>query len=167
MMLEYFATQSRRYSPLVSPSSRLHGRASVVAVTSHHTHGVAPPPPPPRPAQHKMFGIGRNANATFKPAKRAPAGSRRFELHKHAEATLGAGNLCQAVKCPTGENLNDWWRSVIKGPWLTAARAVTHSSRGPEAHPLAWGLALSELERRDLAALVPAQEPLILLSLTI
>ena len=114
-----------------------------------------------------MFGIGRNANATFKPAKRAPAGSRRFELHKHAEATLGAGNLCQAVKCPTGENLNDWWRSVIKGPWLTAARAVTHSSRGPEAHPLAWGLALSELERRDLAALVPAQEPLILLSLTI
>ena len=55
-----------------------------------------------------MFGIGRNANATFKPAKKAPAGSRRFELHKHAEATLGAGNLCQAVKCPTGENLNDW-----------------------------------------------------------
>ena len=110
-----------------------------------------------------MFGIGRNANATFKPAKRAPAGSRRFELHKHAEATLGAGNLCQAVKCPTGENLNDWWRSVIKGPWLTAARAVTHSSRGP---PAGSG-PLSELERRDLAALVPAQERLILLSLTI
>ena len=63
-----------------------------------------------------MFGIGRNANATFKPAKRAPAGSRRFELHKHAEATLGAGNLCQAVKCPTGENLNDWQAHAAQTP---------------------------------------------------
>lgn len=54
-----------------------------------------------------MFGIGKS-NATFKPAKRAPPGSRRFELHKHAEATLGAGNLFQAVKLPNGENLNDW-----------------------------------------------------------
>ena len=43
---------------------------------------------------------------TFKPAKKAVLGSRRFDLHKHAEATLGAGNLAEAVKLPAGENLN-------------------------------------------------------------
>jgi MOB kinase activator 1 len=45
---------------------------------------------------------------TFKPAKKAVPGSRRFDLHKHAEATLGAGNLSEAVRLPPGENLNDW-----------------------------------------------------------
>ena len=35
---------------------------------------------------------------TFKPAKKAVPGSRRFDLHKHAEATLGAGNLSEAVR---------------------------------------------------------------------
>ena len=45
---------------------------------------------------------------TFKPSKKAAPDSRRFNLHKHAEATLGAGNLAEAVKLPAGENLNDW-----------------------------------------------------------
>ena len=72
-----------------------------------------------------MFGIGKS-NATFKPAKKAPAGSRRFELHKHAEATLGAGNLCQAVKLPVGENLNDWLAVNVTGmhPLLPPAMCV-------------------------------------------
>ena len=52
-----------------------------------------------------FFGGG---GKTFKPAKKAVPGSRRFELHKHAEATLGAGNLSEAVRLPPGENLNDW-----------------------------------------------------------
>lgn len=53
-----------------------------------------------------MFFVG--GGKTFKPAKKAVPGSRRFDLHKHAEATLGAGNLAEAVKLPAGENLNDW-----------------------------------------------------------
>lgn len=44
---------------------------------------------------------------TFK-AKKAAPGTRRFELHKHAQATLGAGGLCDAVKLPPGEDLFDW-----------------------------------------------------------
>jgi len=45
---------------------------------------------------------------TFKPQKKAAPGTRRFELHKHASATLGAGNLEEAVKLPPGEDLYDW-----------------------------------------------------------
>ena len=45
---------------------------------------------------------------TFKPTRKAAPGSRRFDLHKQAEATLGAGNLSEAVALPSGENLNDW-----------------------------------------------------------
>jgi MOB kinase activator 1 len=48
------------------------------------------------------------AGKTFKPAKKSAPGSRRFDLHKRAEATLGAGNLHEAVKLPDGENVNDW-----------------------------------------------------------
>lgn len=45
--------------------------------------------------------------STFKAKKIAP-GTRRFELHKHAQATLGAGRLQDAVKLPPGEDLYDW-----------------------------------------------------------
>merc|ERR1711998_438970 len=44
---------------------------------------------------------------TFK-QKKIVHGSRRFELHQHAQATLGAGRLQEAVKLPPGEDLNDW-----------------------------------------------------------
>lgn len=50
----------------------------------------------------------RSANATFKPPKKALPGSRRYELHKHAAATLNGGRLLEAVRLPTGENLYDW-----------------------------------------------------------
>mmetsp|Transcript_37705 Transcript_37705/g.83005 ORF Transcript_37705/g.83005 Transcript_37705/m.83005 type:complete len:227 (+) Transcript_37705:200-880(+) len=46
--------------------------------------------------------------ATFKPQKKVAPGTRRFELHKQAAATLGAGNLEEAVRLPAGEDLNDW-----------------------------------------------------------
>ena len=45
---------------------------------------------------------------TFKPIKRANEGTRRYQLHKYAEATLGAGDLREAVRLPVGEDLNDW-----------------------------------------------------------
>lgn len=49
----------------------------------------------------------RQRNNTLKLKKAAP-GTRRFELHQHAQATLGAGRLLDAVKLPPGEDINDW-----------------------------------------------------------
>lgn len=43
----------------------------------------------------------------FKPKKNIPEGSHQYELLKHAEATLGSGNLRMAVMLP-GEDLNEW-----------------------------------------------------------
>jgi len=54
-----------------------------------------------------MWKLG-HIDKTFKPVKKADPGTRRFELHKKAEATLGAGDLQQAVKLPPGEDLYDW-----------------------------------------------------------
>mmetsp|Transcript_12149 Transcript_12149/g.25663 ORF Transcript_12149/g.25663 Transcript_12149/m.25663 type:complete len:243 (+) Transcript_12149:88-816(+) len=45
---------------------------------------------------------------TFKLKKHAVPGSRRFQLYQHAQATLGAGRLLEAVKLPAGEDLYDW-----------------------------------------------------------
>lgn len=47
-------------------------------------------------------------NKTFKPKKNIPEGSHQYELLKHAEATLGSGNLRMAVMLPDGEDLNEW-----------------------------------------------------------
>lgn len=35
-------------------------------------------------------------------------GTKRYELHKHAKATLGSGNVAQAVKLPAGEDAREW-----------------------------------------------------------
>ncbi|KAL7391899.1 hypothetical protein ABVT39_016439 [Epinephelus coioides] len=48
------------------------------------------------------------ASKTFRPKKNIPEGSHQYELLKHAEATLGSGNLRQAVMLPEGEDLNEW-----------------------------------------------------------
>ena len=50
---------------------------------------------------------GRSAK-TFRPKKNIPEGTHQYELMKHAEATLGSGNLRQAVSLPDGEDLNEW-----------------------------------------------------------
>jgi len=56
-----------------------------------------------------MFGLGKaKPGQTFKAAKKAAPGTRRFELHKYAEATLGAGNLHYAVRLPPDADVNDW-----------------------------------------------------------
>ncbi|KAJ3446049.1 mob kinase activator 1b [Anaeramoeba flamelloides] len=47
-------------------------------------------------------------NATFKPKKRIPEGTKQYQLKKYAEATLGSGNLQLAVALPEGEDLNEW-----------------------------------------------------------
>eukprot|EP00029_Vermamoeba_vermiformis_P002384 TRINITY_DN1275_c0_g1_i2.p1 TRINITY_DN1275_c0_g1~~TRINITY_DN1275_c0_g1_i2.p1 ORF type:complete len:219 (-),score=51.82 TRINITY_DN1275_c0_g1_i2:146-802(-) len=47
-------------------------------------------------------------NKTFKPKKNINKGTKRYELHKYAKATLGSGNLKLAVKLPEREDLNEW-----------------------------------------------------------
>ncbi|XP_018603696.1 MOB kinase activator 1A-like isoform X1 [Scleropages formosus] len=54
------------------------------------------------------FLFGSRSSKTFKPKKNLPEGSHQYELLKHAEATLGSGNLRQAVMLPEGEDLNEW-----------------------------------------------------------
>jgi len=56
------------------------------------------------------FQIGRKAQQkTFKPKKKYQKGTRRYDLHKQAQATLGISqNLKTAVKLPPGEDLNEW-----------------------------------------------------------
>ncbi|TRY66265.1 hypothetical protein DNTS_026223 [Danionella cerebrum] len=51
---------------------------------------------------------GSRSSKTFKPKKNIPEGSHQYELLKHAEATLGSGNLRAAVMLPEGEDLNEW-----------------------------------------------------------
>mmetsp|Transcript_4027 Transcript_4027/g.5993 ORF Transcript_4027/g.5993 Transcript_4027/m.5993 type:complete len:238 (+) Transcript_4027:2-715(+) len=55
-----------------------------------------------------MFKMHRDPGKTLKPQKKTLPGSRRYDLHKYADATLGAGNLADAVKLPEGEDINDW-----------------------------------------------------------
>ncbi|XP_023647477.1 MOB kinase activator 1B isoform X1 [Paramormyrops kingsleyae] len=55
-----------------------------------------------------MPSIGNRSSKTFKPKKNIPEGSHQYELLKHAEATLGSGNLRMAVMLPEGEDLNEW-----------------------------------------------------------
>eukprot|EP00123_Amoebidium_parasiticum_P006306 comp17289_c0_seq1/m.16413 comp17289_c0_seq1/g.16413 ORF comp17289_c0_seq1/g.16413 comp17289_c0_seq1/m.16413 type:complete len:217 (-) comp17289_c0_seq1:673-1323(-) len=45
---------------------------------------------------------------TFRPKKQIPEGSKQYQLKKYAEATLGSGNLRNAVTLPEGEDLNEW-----------------------------------------------------------
>uniref|UniRef100_A0A8C2Y5J5 MOB kinase activator 1B n=1 Tax=Coturnix japonica TaxID=93934 RepID=A0A8C2Y5J5_COTJA len=55
-----------------------------------------------------MTFLGSRSSKTFKPKKNIPEGSHQYELLKHAEATLGSGNLRMAVMLPEGEDLNEW-----------------------------------------------------------
>nr|AAM01146.1 Putative F-box protein family [Oryza sativa Japonica Group]AAM44890.1 Putative F-box protein family [Oryza sativa Japonica Group] len=45
---------------------------------------------------------------TFRPKKNAPSGNKGVQLKKHIDATLGSGNLRDAVRLPPGEDLNEW-----------------------------------------------------------
>jgi len=54
------------------------------------------------------FLFGNKKNKTFKPRRDIQEGTKQYQLKKFAEATLGSGNLKQAVKLPEGEDLNEW-----------------------------------------------------------
>eukprot|EP01120_Amphizonella_sp_Union-15-10_P004584 TRINITY_DN1522_c0_g1_i1.p1 TRINITY_DN1522_c0_g1~~TRINITY_DN1522_c0_g1_i1.p1 ORF type:complete len:220 (+),score=29.75 TRINITY_DN1522_c0_g1_i1:105-764(+) len=54
----------------------------------------------------KIFSTEKNK--TFKPKKKISKATKRYELHKHAKATLGSGNLKVAVKLPEREDVNEW-----------------------------------------------------------
>lgn len=55
-----------------------------------------------------IFGAGLDRSKTFKPKHAHRAGTKRFELHKYAQATLGTGHLREAVTLPDGEDKNEW-----------------------------------------------------------
>lgn len=64
---------------------------------------------------------GSRSSKTFKPKKNIPEGSHQYELLKHAEATLGSGNLRMAVMLPEGEDLNEWVAVNSKLPFCFSA----------------------------------------------
>ncbi|GLE01140.1 hypothetical protein PINS_up009970 [Pythium insidiosum] len=49
-----------------------------------------------------------NRNKTFRPRKNHGHGTKRYDLHKRAQATLGSGDIRDAVALPAGEDLNEW-----------------------------------------------------------
>ncbi|PKU78001.1 MOB kinase activator-like 1 [Dendrobium catenatum] len=69
--------------------------------------------PPPRLnlsslAEMSLFGFGNRNLKTFRPKKNAPSGNKGVQLRKYIDATLGTGNIKEAVRLPPGENLNEW-----------------------------------------------------------
>lgn len=54
------------------------------------------------------IGYTSRSSKTFKPKKNIPEGTHQYDLMKHAAATLGSGNLRNAVALPDGEDLNEW-----------------------------------------------------------
>ncbi|OEL30097.1 MOB kinase activator-like 1A [Dichanthelium oligosanthes] len=54
------------------------------------------------------FARGNKSHGTFRPKKRVPSGSKGAQLKMHLDATLGSGNLREAVRLPIGEDLNEW-----------------------------------------------------------
>ncbi|TYJ29663.1 hypothetical protein E1A91_A06G082200v1 [Gossypium mustelinum] len=55
-----------------------------------------------------LFGLGSRNQKTFRPKKNATSGSKGAKLQKHIDATLGSGNLREAVRLPPGEDINEW-----------------------------------------------------------
>jgi len=54
------------------------------------------------------FAITKVNQKTLVKKRSFPNGTKRYDLHKHAKATLGSGNLREAVKLPDKEDLNEW-----------------------------------------------------------
>ncbi|XP_052115437.1 MOB kinase activator-like 1A isoform X2 [Arachis duranensis] len=75
-----------------------------------------------------LFGLGSRNQKTFRPKKSAPSGSKGAQLQKHIDATLGSGNLREAVKLPPGEDFNEW---LAVNKFCTASNCPTMSA-GPK-----------------------------------
>lgn len=67
---------------------------------------------------------GSRSSKTFKPKKNIPEGTHQYDLMKHAAATLGSGNLRNAVALPDGEDLNEWVAVNSKYKNLNLAKNV-------------------------------------------
>ncbi|XP_058659300.1 MOB kinase activator 1B [Ammospiza caudacuta] len=94
-------------APRRSPRTRPPSAAAAAAIGSR----AAPSPGSRRSRSSAIamsFLFGSRSSKTFKPKKNIPEGSHQYELLKHAEATLGSGNLRMAVMLPEGEDLNEW-----------------------------------------------------------
>jgi hypothetical protein len=50
---------------------------------------------------------GKGKSGTVK-KKQVKEGDKHYQLAKYAEASLGSGDLRKAVKCPEGEDINEW-----------------------------------------------------------
>jgi MOB kinase activator 1 len=56
----------------------------------------------------KLFGgLAKGKSGTVK-KKQVKEGDKHYQLAKYAEASLGSGDLKKAVKCPEGEDINEW-----------------------------------------------------------
>ncbi|XP_065851289.1 MOB kinase activator-like 1A [Euphorbia lathyris] len=55
-----------------------------------------------------LIGLGSRNHKTFRPKKNVPSRGKGAQLQKHIDATLGSGNLREAVKLPPGEDVNEW-----------------------------------------------------------
>nr|GMD58857.1 MOB kinase activator-like 1A [Ipomoea batatas] len=55
-----------------------------------------------------LLGLASRNQKTFHPKKSVPPGNKGGLLQKHIDATLGSGNLREAVLLPPGEDLNEW-----------------------------------------------------------
>lgn len=60
----------------------------------------------------RLKAVFGNKHKTFRPKKNFQKGTKLYQLHKYAKATvkatLGAGNLQEAVLLPEGEDKNEW-----------------------------------------------------------
>ncbi|BFU23469.1 Mob1/phocein family protein [Entamoeba histolytica HM-1:IMSS-B] len=52
--------------------------------------------------------FGRKKIVTMKPIKKLPHGTVRHELHIKIKDGVNKGDILHAVKCPPGQNINDW-----------------------------------------------------------
>ena len=48
------------------------------------------------------------------------------QIRKHIDGTLGSGNLREAVKLPTGEDLNEWLAVNSNSFYLSLLHAYVH-----------------------------------------
>ena len=55
-----------------------------------------------------LKGFDKDKAKTFRPKRNHRVGTKRYELHKYAQATLGTGNLHDAVTLPEGEDQSEW-----------------------------------------------------------
>lgn len=56
-----------------------------------------------------MLNVFRRKNVTtMKPIKKLPKGTLRHDLHIKIKDDINNGDILNAVKCPEGQNINDW-----------------------------------------------------------